>query len=392
MKCPKLIIAAGLFINTVQVSAVEGADSIGASESCAVSESATRHPGLVSRILNYFGDANKSKPSEHLDFSFIGGPHYSSDSKLGLGLMAAGVYTLNPEDSILPPSNMSLFLDAATAAHFSLGARGTHISRNDVGRLIYDVEFSSINTKFWGIGYDQCNDDDNESDFKYFSIASSVSYDWRLTDHLYLGPLATIDYVAARDFDNSGVWLGLQSHSFNYGVGLSLFYDSRDNTTGPTRGWFVQMNQRFSPSWLGNKYGFSSNELTVSYYTHLWRNCTLATRLHSNLTWGDTPWGVMPYIGGSYNMRGYFEGRYRDKSELDLCVEFRQHLFSRSGIVVWGGAATLFPKIKDIRLKKILPNYGVGYRWEFKKNINVRLDFGVGRGQTGVIFNINEAF
>ena len=36
---------------------------------------------------------------------------------------------------------------------------------------------------------------------------------------------------------------------------------------------------------------------------------------------------------------------------------------------------------------------GIGYRWEFKKNVNVRLDYGFGKnGQSGFIFNINEAF
>lgn len=41
----------------------------------------------------------------------------------------------------------------------------------------------------------------------------------------------------------------------------------------------------------------------------------------------------------------------------------------------------------------VLLNYGLGYRWEFKKNVNVRLDYGLGKaGQSGFIFNINEAF
>lgn len=46
-----------------------------------------------------------------------------------------------------------------------------------------------------------------------------------------------------------------------------------------------------------------------------------------------------------------------------------------------------------IRMSRVLPNFGVGYRWEFKKDVNVRLDYGFGKsGQSGFIFNINEAF
>ena len=42
------------------------------------------------------------------------------------------------------------------------------------------------------------------------------------------------------------------------------------------------------------------------------------------------------------------------------------------------------------RMKHVLPNFGVGYRWEFKKNVNVRLDYGFGKhGQKGFIFKDN---
>ena len=44
------------------------------------------------KFLDYFNDANKEKKNKKFDFSVIGGPHYSSDTKFGLGLVAAGLY------------------------------------------------------------------------------------------------------------------------------------------------------------------------------------------------------------------------------------------------------------------------------------------------------------
>jgi outer membrane protein assembly factor BamA len=170
-----------------------------------------------------------------------------------------------------------------------------------------------------------------------------------------------------------------------------MTFDTRDNFTGPTKGVYVKVSQRFNPRFLANKYAFSLSEVTASSYNRLWRDAILASMVHARITYGNTPWGLMSTLGGT-NMRGYFEGRYRDKSEIDLCVELRQHIWHRNGIAVWGGAASVFSKFSDITLSKILPNYGLGYRWEFKKNINVRLDLGFGRNQTGFIFSINEAF
>jgi hypothetical protein len=60
--------------------------------------------------------------------------------------------------------------------------------------------------------------------------------------------------------------------------------------------------------------------------------------------------------------------------------------------VCWIGTGEVFSNTDCFSFDKLLPNAGVGYRWEFKKRVNVRLDLGFGRNQTGVIFSVNEAF
>ncbi len=77
---------------------------------------------------------------------------------------------------------------------------------------------------------------------------------------------------------------------------------------------------------------------------------------------------------------------------MDLTLELRQHIWHRIGAVAWVGAGTVAPSLGEMRWRKVLPCVGVGYRWEFKKRCNVRLDFGIGRGETSFMFNINEAF
>lgn len=355
-------------------------------------DSVAPKPGFISRVINYFSEANKSYPTEHIDFSFLGGPHYSSDSKFGIGLLAAGLYSTNPEDTLLQPSNVSLFADLTTAAHFKVGIRGEHIAPQDLYRLDYEIDFESIETKFWGIGYSQCSNDDNESKFRYLASSANVKLTRQIVNNIYVGPMVTFNYINARRVNNPVLWEGLDRRTFSWGIGATFRYDTRDNSTETEKGVLAEIAQTFDGRWMGNRHGFSVNEITAAWYGKLWRGAVLATRLHSRVTWGDTPWGMMSYIGGSYNMRGYFEGRYRDKSEIDMCVELRQHVWRRNGIVVWGGAATIFPRFKDINLHQILPNWGVGYRWEFKQRMNVRVDLGFGKGQCGFIFNINEAF
>lgn len=348
--------------------------------------------GLINKIIDYFNESNKVRRNKGFDFSIIGGPHYSSDTKFGIGLVAAGLYRTSPADTVSPPSDVAVYADATTSMFFKLGIRGNHILPGDRARLRYDVNFASVATKFWGIGYDMAVDNGNESNYKYLVSQAQVSYVWRLHRNVYLGPLATFDYINGRDFQKPELWCGEADRTFNVGVGLTFQFDNRDFLTNASRGVYLRIDQRFNPRFLCNRYAFSLTELTLAWYHPLWRSATIATELHSRLTYGNTPWGLLSTLGGSYNMRGYFEGRYRDKSEIDCCVELRQHVWRRNGVVVWVGAGTIFPKFSALRWSKVLPNYGIGYRWEFKKRVNVRLDLGFGRHQTGFIFSINEAF
>lgn len=347
----------------------------------------------VNRILDYFNDSNKNKKHKRFDFSVIGGPHYASDTKFGLGLVAAGLYRTDPNDSILPPSNVSLYGDVSSVGFYMLGVRGNHIAPKGRYRIDYHLYFYSFPADFWGIGYEMGDNDANKSDMKRWQAQAEVSFLFRVADNFYIGPMASYDYVIGKHIERPELLQGMDQHTWNVGAGVSLVYDNRDNLTNPHRGIFLNINQMFRPEFMGNDYAFSTTAFRFDAYQRLGKGTVLAEDIRANLNFGNPSWGMMAELGGTHSMRGYYEGRYRDKHSLEATVELRQHVWKRNGIVVWVGAGTIFPKFSALRSKQILPNAGVGYRWEFKKNVNVRLDYGFGKsGQSGFLFNINEAF
>lgn len=347
---------------------------------------------LITRFLDYFNDANK-KNDKRFDFSIIGGPHYATDTKLGLGLVAAGIYRSDPADTLLLPSNVSLFGDVSTVGFYLLGVRGTHIFPHDRYRAVYTLYFYSFPCKFWGMGYDMGDNDDNKSDMKRWQVHVNGSFLWNLGSNLFLGPSVAYDYIIGKDIERPELLAGMDRHTDNYGVGFTFMFDNRDNLTYPHRGYYVNLTQMFRPRFMGNDYAFSTTELQLNAYQQPWRGAVLAEDLRSTLNFGNPSWGMMAQTGGSNALRGYYEGRYRDKHMIEATVELRQHVWKRNSLTAWIGAGTIFPKFSQMRSRHILPNFGLGYRWEFKKNVNVRLDYGFGKGgQRGFLFNINEAF
>ena len=211
--------------------------------------------------------------------------------------------------------------------------------------------------------------------------------------NVFVGPSLTYDYAHVIEIDRPELLDGQDRTLWNLGVGLTLAYDSRDVITRPTRGVYATVTQLFHPKFMGSGYAYTTTDFRFNTYAKLWRGAVIGGDLRGTLNFGDPSWATMALLGNSSTMRGYYKGRYRDKHKMEAQVELRQHIWKRNGVVVWAGVGTVFDKFSAIHFDRLLPNWGIGYRWEFKKNGNIRLDYGFGKsGLQGFVFNINEAF
>lgn len=348
--------------------------------------------GFFGKFIKYFSESNKEKKQKKFDISFIGGPSYTKDTNFSIGLMGSGLYRMNGCDPSMQPSNVTIYTNTSVIGLVAVGVTGNNFFPQDRYRINYDVRFNYFPSKYWGVGYDECSIDDNETSMKRLMGKADAEFLVRLADNLYIGPMFSAMVLKAYDIDADKMHLyhGQDLKMHNIGLGLTLQYDSRDNVTNPHRGVYVNASQMFRPKFLSNDYAFSTTDLTVNAYQTLWRGGVLAEQVKSQFNFGTPSWETMASIGGSYVMRGYYKGRYRDKHMASAQVELRQHVWKRSGITVWGGAGSVFHDKHSA--KHVLPNFGVGFRWEFKKNVNVRLDYGFGKNESGFIFNVNEAF
>lgn len=348
-------------------------------------------PGLIKRIFNYFDRSNQDRPDKKFDVTFLGGPSYSDATSFYLAVMAAGVYHTR-RDSVTPTSEASVFAQASFTGFYRVGISGNHYSPSDKFRIVYDIDFAHFPLKFWGIGYADEHIKANETKYTELQSDFQADFTWRLPHDVFIGPTVNFHFSDATKVTRPELWQGQSLKIFNYGMGVVVSYDSRDYVTNASRGWNVRLEQKFFPRFFGNRYAFSSTELTLGWYKQFWKSGIWAFQAHGWSTYGDTPWCMMPTLDSSKAIRGYFEGRYRNKNEADIVVELRQHVWKRTGIVVWGGLGTVFNHPKEINIHTLLPSYGIGVRWELKKKVNLRVDFGVGKHSTGFMLGMHETF
>lgn len=351
--------------------------------------------GFFKRVTDYFLRSAAPDTTRRFDGGVLPGPHYSSTTGLGLGVVASGVYRADRRDTAGAPSNVSLYGDVTTKGFLMAGLRGNHVFPQDRFRMDYRFYVYTFPTEFYGIGFDACDDDGNRTDYRRVKFEAQTRFLFRLARNLYLGPMMGFQHVSASEVAPDG--LHLFQHQplrglHNLSAGFSLTYDSRDFMLNAYRGWFVQLDQTFTPRFLGNDFCYSSTELTASSYRRVWRGAVLAGELHARFNYGNPAWCMLAEVGSGSRMRGYYEGRYRDKHIVEMQVELRQRVWRRHGAAVWLAAAQVFPRLDALRFSRILPNAGVGYRWEFKNRVNVRIDYGFTRNGGGFLFSLNEAF
>jgi outer membrane protein assembly factor BamA len=178
------------------------------------------------------------------------------------------------------------------------------------------------------------------------------------------------------------------------GFGLVLFADTRNNAFSPSDGGYYKLSFLHSAEWLGSDFKFVRYILDARHYIGLASNIVLALQVYGSQVTGDPPFYLYPALGGDNIMRGYYEGRYRDKIYLATQGEFRFRLTKRWGIVGFAGIGDVSGDYNGFKLKYVKPSFGLGARFmlDVQELLNVRADFARGRDTEGVYFNAKEAF
>lgn len=334
-----------------------------------------------------------------IDHSEVAYPAYSNEGFFGIGAIGSLLYRLDRKDSLLQASETSILAVAMLRGFFHVGADGNLFFPGRRHRLRYEISYWRERPEFWGIDYASCvlrnpiKITRNEIEFNAF-------YDYQFVRNFYVGADLDIAYKIINKIPDRTYLNGQKLSYFTTGVGVSVQYDSRDRIGNTTRGGNVILRGMVYPSFFGtNPQTVCRITFQANYYQKLWKGAVLAFDAYMRINTPDAPWTLREESGGKFRLRGYYEGRYIDNNLLSLQVELRQKLFWRIGLAAFGGFGALFPNFEALRAEHLLYTAGAGLRFEFKHNVNLRVDYGFGRRDpvsdrfTGAfVVTLNEAF
>ena len=374
------------------------------------------------RAINSFQVENEKdslynrEKSKNLKTTFIAGPSYTPDYGFIVGGTALMTFKLNPSDSLQLRSVIPAFFSIMFKGGFSVDSQPELYFKGDKFRIRGLMEYRNTKDFFYGIGYSEgkkTERNDSVSSYRYNGFRFNPQFMFRLKEsNLFIGPEVDISY---EKFINPGSGLinsqsyqealrGSKSYSsFSSGLGLLITYDSRDVPANPYRGCFLTTRGLLYQKFLGSDLNFYKLNFDFRQYLPVGHRRVFAWTIQSKHVFGDIPLNHYTFVGTPYDLRGYYIGQFRDKSAHIAMGEYRhmintnesnwmKKMVNRMGFVLWGGCAAL--GTNPIKLKGLIPNYGVGFRFEVQPRMNIRVDWGRNpiNKESLIYFNMTEAF
>ncbi|MBP6977391.1 MAG: BamA/TamA family outer membrane protein [Lentimicrobiaceae bacterium] len=338
-------------------------------------------------------------------------PGYTPEMKFLMTVGGLYTFKTQKDNPRLERSSIPFTFSYSTNKSLNVIVKLVMYGQEDKYRILSEYYFKDMPDHYWGVGYSngkKINKSDSTTLYHRNLNKLNIKVLHRIGSIFFGGLFFDLTRNNARELnpvmESDPYILEYGSNVYSTGIGGILQYDTRDHIVNAYRGNLVDLGVTYYGHILGGQNEFWVLELDYRGYipvTQVNNRTALAWEAKFRTTWGSTPWTDLSLLGNPYDLRGYYWGRFRDRSMIFGLLEYRQmfnrkkpnlrgNLESRHGFVTWAGMGSIGEKLNDLRYW--LPNAGIGYRFEVQPRFNIRVDFGIGLESKGFYFNFGEGF
>ncbi len=322
----------------------------------------------------------------------------SVETDWSFGAAASATFHLSKTDTVTRTSNIQALVLYSLKKQLVVAVNGAAYWPKEKYIANYQLSYSSFPDKFWGLGRNAPDSNQESYSFQqyyvYLHMLRNLGNNFFVGGLLEIQQLIKVDYLHGGLFDKENV-TGRNGY-FISGLGASLTYDDRKDAFAPNKGTFVQVYFNHFNKILGSTYNYTNLVVDARKYFRVYKEQVLALQLYNFTNVGDSvPLRSLATFGGSGSMRGFYDGRYRDKNQLVVQAEYRIPLIKRVGVTFFGSFGDISHTMFDYSLNSLKYAYGAGLRFAINKSekLNLRLDYGIGQNKNdGLYFQLGEAF
>ena len=353
-------------------------------------------PPLFKRIINkYFNDTASPAASS---FTYYPTLAFAPETGVEIGASALQLFRAK-QDTNNRLSEIQAFAFFTFNSQYGLWLDNAIYGDKDKWFVLGRVRFQRFPLYYYGIG--PKTGSDNYAVVDAYNVMFRQRVLRKIRKNLFLGPEIDFQTLWGVDFrqpdqDPFPLPTGADGTT-NVGLGAALVFDNRHNVLNVRKGFFGELSFLQYAPFLGSEYRFGSVNLEARYFHPVGRNNVLALQFYGNFLSGQVPFNQLALMGGEMLMRGYYQGRFRDKNLLAGQAEYRLLPFAfsrRLGAVAFAGMGTVAPAIRQLRISQLKYSAGVGLRYLLfpRKDIYIRLDVGFTQESSAFYIFNGEAF
>lgn len=255
--------------------------------------------------------------------------------------------------------------------------------------------YSRFPDYFFGIG----NETPDTSDrFTPEQVGFAGTVMFKVRPGFFAGPSLEVDHQELLSAEDGGLLdkraVRGSVANYNIGIGAACEWDDRNSQVYPTRGRFIESTLGFFPSFLGTDFPFTRVTINARQYFQAPLRGVVALQWFGQFTFGRPAFQKLAKIGGASIMRGYYEGRYRDRQMIAAQAELRQPLFWIVGVNLFAGLGDVVDGLDDSQLTEW--KYSVGYGLRFllsrESELYLRLEMAYGKNSFYPVLGLGESF
>ncbi len=258
-------------------------------------------------------------------------------------------------------------------------------------------QFLYLPDTFYGIG-----NSDNKAPYsqyllQQFSLNGDFLKGWE--DKWFIGLRTDFNYSDNTDVTGDLLTPEIPGYSGGWanGLGPVMAFDTRDNISYPSKGWFITASALWYFQNALGEYSFEEYNVDVRKFFSIKEDkMILAAQAYMNVTNGNVPFYKLSAVGGKRALRGIPSPlKYIDSNAWFVQTEYRQHVWWKVGAVAFLGTGRVFTDFDNAFFKELQFGYGAGLRFKALPDdgLNLRLDFGMtNRGDNAIYFTLREAF
>ena len=257
------------------------------------------------------------------------------------------------------------------------------------------VKVNHFPNKFFGIGRN--TPDTLEENYISDDFSVLLQYQRMLFGVFMVGIQGQLNYYKTLDYSSNqllSTGIAGVNERLSSGLGVLLTWDDRENLYYPSFGEFYKISLMVYSKVFGSELNFTKLMIDLRNYYKIYDEHIFGLQVLFEMSWGVVPFQLMSTLGGSDVMRGYYQGRYRDKSMICVQGEYRFPIYKwLKGTIFagFGDVASYFDKL-DITRSKLA--YGAGLRVRVNPiKVNLRFDVAYSDRKEMVYYlTVTEAF